>query len=285
MARNDGGDRSVSKVLGWGGVAVVFVFGAWLASWALLGSVDDRGTWGDMFGGVNALFSGLAFAGVVIAILLQREELSLQRQELAETRAEIAGQREEMELQNATLRAQLFESSFIQLLAQLRAVARTVLWVHHVSRPPSEGATALVAVAGVLERTVGSAEDQGTSDAAASALAALESQGGYGLNVGGYLTFAREMLVTVEQAPCESRERYRNLLRAQMSSAELSILAVKGMSGSDPELSRALAALGFFSGVVLTTPHIAQRARAHLPGAFMESELGEGYSPGRARRS
>jgi len=42
-----------------------------------------------MFGIVNALFSGLALAGVAYAILLQRRELSLQREELSMTREEL----------------------------------------------------------------------------------------------------------------------------------------------------------------------------------------------------
>ncbi|HAB16603.1 MAG TPA: hypothetical protein PLX89_11895 [Verrucomicrobiota bacterium] len=37
-----------------------------------------RGQFGDMFGGLNALFSGLAFAGVVYALLLQRRDLQQQ---------------------------------------------------------------------------------------------------------------------------------------------------------------------------------------------------------------
>lgn len=40
------------------------------------------GEFGDMFGGVNALFSGLAFVGVIYAILLQRIELQMQRMEM-----------------------------------------------------------------------------------------------------------------------------------------------------------------------------------------------------------
>ena len=39
---------------------------------------------------VSTLFSGLAFVGIVSAIMLQREELGLQRQELRDTRAELA---------------------------------------------------------------------------------------------------------------------------------------------------------------------------------------------------
>lgn len=49
----------------------------------------ERGTFGDMFGAVNTLFSGLAFAGIIYAIFLQHKELSLQRRELELTREEL----------------------------------------------------------------------------------------------------------------------------------------------------------------------------------------------------
>lgn len=51
---------------------------------AFLTNSAERGQFGDMFGAVNSLFSGLAFAGVIYAVLLQREELKLQREELRE---------------------------------------------------------------------------------------------------------------------------------------------------------------------------------------------------------
>jgi len=50
---------------------------------------SDRGQFGDMFGAVNALFSGLAFTGVIIALVFQRRELELQRIELELTRKEL----------------------------------------------------------------------------------------------------------------------------------------------------------------------------------------------------
>ncbi len=52
-------------------------------------SLEQRGIVGDMFGAVNALFSGLALAGIVYTIHLQREDLSLQREELRLTRDEM----------------------------------------------------------------------------------------------------------------------------------------------------------------------------------------------------
>ena len=51
--------------------------------------MSDSGLFGDMFGGINALFSGFAFLGVIYAIILQRKELQLQRKELELTRKEL----------------------------------------------------------------------------------------------------------------------------------------------------------------------------------------------------
>lgn len=102
----------------------LFAFGGvvllWLASWVLIDKfVPDaaRGVFGDKFGSINSLFSGLAFAGLIYAILLQRIELKLQRRELELTRDELRGQRGEFEEQNKTLKRQRFENTFFQMLA------------------------------------------------------------------------------------------------------------------------------------------------------------------------
>lgn len=71
---------------------------------------EERGQFGDMFGAVNALFSGLAFAGLIITLILQREELSLQRDELKQTR-------KEFEEQNKTMKRQRFENTFFNLMS------------------------------------------------------------------------------------------------------------------------------------------------------------------------
>ena len=64
------------------GVGVVVTI-LWRISWVLItrefGNPTAPGPFGDMFGAVNALFSGLAFGGVIVAILLQRQELKAQR--------------------------------------------------------------------------------------------------------------------------------------------------------------------------------------------------------------
>ena len=101
---------------------LVLVFISVMSLWMLnLYSLKDkdnatRGTFGDMFGGLNALFTGFAFTGVIATMLLQRRELKLQRKELADTREVLGGQKNQLEAQNQTLKKQNFESTFFQLL-------------------------------------------------------------------------------------------------------------------------------------------------------------------------
>lgn len=101
---------------------VLAVFALWLGSFLLITSTiptwENRGQLGDLFGSVNALFSGLAFAGLIYTIFLQRNELRLQREELKLQREEMAKSREELAEQAKVLKAQ-----FLSSVAQLKAVA------------------------------------------------------------------------------------------------------------------------------------------------------------------
>ncbi|MFI0844245.1 hypothetical protein [Mesorhizobium sp. IMUNJ 23232] len=102
-------------------VPVLLMFAAVILVWAVTPFVmkfffigmAERGQAGDLYGSINALFSGLAFAGVIVAILLQREELSLQRQELIDNRAELIrsanAQEESQKALNKTIYAQTFK--------------------------------------------------------------------------------------------------------------------------------------------------------------------------------
>ena len=73
------------------------------------GIFNARGLFGDSWGGVNALISAFAFAGVIVTLLLQNRDLNLQRKEMAR-------QREEFEKENETLKYQRFENLFYNML-------------------------------------------------------------------------------------------------------------------------------------------------------------------------
>jgi len=69
------------------GIVIPLLFTSW----------TTRSAFGDMFGAINTFFSGLAFAGVIYAIVLQRRELQLQRRELILQRRELELTREELQ--------------------------------------------------------------------------------------------------------------------------------------------------------------------------------------------
>lgn len=114
-----------------GGVLCLF-----LLNLSLIFFIPDeniRGTFGDQFGAVNALFSGLAFTGLIYTIILQRRDLALQRddlrlqrEELAQTRHEMEEQTIEFEKQNESLRIQRFENTYFNMLSLFQEVVNNL---------------------------------------------------------------------------------------------------------------------------------------------------------------
>lgn len=124
----------------WWAVVIVLLlyFGYFSAMYLLFpGNLERRGQFGDMFGALGTLFSGLAFAGLIITILQQREDLKnqrdeislqrvdlekqtealqLQREEIAQTNEELKLQCKEMEEQNKTIMLQRFENTFFNMI-------------------------------------------------------------------------------------------------------------------------------------------------------------------------
>jgi hypothetical protein len=83
----------------------------WLATPFLVSmlhaGMPERGQFGDLYGSVNALFSGLAFAGLFYTIYLQTKQIRLQQSELKTQRQELRLQREEMVASRGELRLQV----------------------------------------------------------------------------------------------------------------------------------------------------------------------------------
>jgi len=111
------------------------------------GNMEKRGQFGDMFGFLGALFSGLAFAGLIVTIRQQREDLKnqrdeielqredlkaqtealkLQKEEIRQTNEELKLQREEMKAQNKTIMLQRFETTFFNMLKSLIEVRNDI---------------------------------------------------------------------------------------------------------------------------------------------------------------
>lgn len=98
------------------GLFVLYGLLTWLAfarDWS------KSGVFGDTFGGLNALFSGTALAGVIFSIILQREELRLQREELRLTRGELQRTAEAQEKSEKALQEQV---EAMRLTARLNSI-------------------------------------------------------------------------------------------------------------------------------------------------------------------
>ena len=114
------------------------VFGVWLVSGTaifLFGSDwSHRGQFGDMFGTVNSLFAGLAFAGVLYTIFLQRNELALQRKELVLTRTQLTRSAAAQEKSEEALAEQV---EALRMTAKLNALSGLI--GHYTVKISAEG--------------------------------------------------------------------------------------------------------------------------------------------------
>jgi hypothetical protein len=86
---------------------------------------------GDASGLVNSLFSALALGGVVIAILIQGEELKIQQQELELTRNVLIKQEQQLNEQAITMSHQRLEITIFNIIERLQAIIETTSSCHN----------------------------------------------------------------------------------------------------------------------------------------------------------
>jgi hypothetical protein len=102
-------DNKAKWAVGFASAALVFVLAAWFTYPSLLSFVfsesdiktaSSLGTFGDSFGALNTLFSGLAVFGVSLSLILQGREIASNRRELRRQRDSLALQQFEGTLFN-----------------------------------------------------------------------------------------------------------------------------------------------------------------------------------------
>jgi hypothetical protein len=194
----------------------------WMA--AIFKTVEKAGPAGDLFGAINSLFTGLAFAGLIGTMIfqqrelkLQRKELRLQREEVAHTRTEIAGQRKQMELQNKHMQKQMFEQTFFQMLRVFNE------YIQYISGPfntrgniPRKGRDQL----GHIASSVTYADINGE-------IGSLNYENiykDYSDDLGGYFRVLYNIIKYVDTSDQKDKKLYTNIVRAQLSDSELKLL-------------------------------------------------------------
>jgi hypothetical protein len=210
---------------------VLFVLGAWTLTWYLLKDHTDRGTFGDMFGAVNALFSGLAFVGVIYAILLQGKELKLQRKELRYTRQELKGQKLQLEKQSATLKKQNFENTFFELLRLHNDITNSIDLVDAENKI-TKGRdcfkvfyTRFKTLWGRTKRQYGESDEL---DRINKTYLAFYDE--HQSELGHYFRSMYNIVKFVDNSDVDNKSLYTNIIRAQLSSFELALLFYNSLS-------------------------------------------------------
>lgn len=141
--------RTIAVVVG---LIVTVVAVQTIAALAIYYSLPDwasRGQFGDLFGAANALFSGLAFAGLIYTVLLQRKELQLQREELRMTRTELARSAKAQEKSERALASQALAA---QTAAEIAAINNLLSHVHSETNRLSVGTSGEIIYRAELEK-------------------------------------------------------------------------------------------------------------------------------------
>lgn len=181
-------------------------------------SIDKSGVFGDSFGLLTSLFSGLAFVGLIITILMQKEELALQREELSLTRTELAGQKEELKIQNQTMVQQKFENTFFQMLSLHNEIVKGM-----DVKLGKLDFTGRDAFRGIHHRLMVSQIGKELHGAGIEKLNSLYMEF-YQQNqneIGHYFRNLYNIIKFIDISTIENKNLYTNIVRAQLSSFEL----------------------------------------------------------------
>ena len=244
LKKNSSADKNKTKYIR---LALVFSAGTfilWALSFFLLFfDPNVRGTFGDMFGAINALFSGLAFAGLIITLIMQHEELGYQRQEITQTNEELGAQRKVFESQTTTMKIQRFENTLFNLLSLQQRIVDNLFF------EPKDGADSTPESKGryvfdSLYNSVAMCFEDGTSDPIRGIkgmimreddISAYKRCSGISA-LDHYFRHLYRIFKYIDESPLiEDKDRYHYacIVRAQLSDCELLVLFYNALNVND----------------------------------------------------
>jgi len=182
-------------------------------------SIEKAGSFGDTYGWLTSLFSGLAFIGLIVAILLQREELQLQRKEISLTRAEMTKQN--------------FEATFFQMLRLHNDIVGSMDVARGAFGQAQEvrGRDCFVTFFAQLRGIYGARRAKGAKAGEAEVPEEEDLREAWlrvwkerQADLGHYFRFVYTVVKFVKNSEADDKRLYTNMVRAQLSDAELLIL-------------------------------------------------------------
>ncbi len=199
---------------------------------------NSYGTFGDSFGVLNTLFSGLAFTGIIFSIFLQSKELS-------ETRNEIKAQCEQFELQTKVMNKQVFENVFFQMITLHNEIVQSITIDHYdgmaIFAVKSRGAFKPLYVQKFCQSDFISELDLDERDYPQSFNDYyLKFHDCYGDQIGHYFRNVYQILKLIDSSDVDDKKFYSNIIRSQLSSYELVMLFYNCLSDIGVDLFKPL---------------------------------------------
>lgn len=214
--------QSERTALIWIWIILLAIVTSWAMYWAWVTPYVTE----SKFDPLNALFSGLAFWGVIYAILLQRNELALQRKELELTRNEVRGQKEQLKAQNVTLEHQRFENTFFSLLNLFSDLVNSIEIGQPLSGNSLKGRACFSLFFNEFQNAYGNVKMETKSqDLLVLCKGSYDRfAGSRQIYVGHYFRTLYNIIKFVANSEVGNKQIYVNLVRAQLSSPELNLL-------------------------------------------------------------
>jgi Putative phage abortive infection protein len=237
------------------GAVLATVLLLWLVLGYFASTREHPAEFGDMFGAASALFSGLAFAGLVYTIALQRSELKSQREDLAETRRELHAQTTHFEEQNRTLRQQALVSTFFQLLRLHNEIVNAIdLRAKAEGKEIAKGRDCFkVFVNDLRGRYQAKRAQQVEATPLGCILAAYDDfYEEHQADVGHYFRSLYNMVKLIHRSDLNDKRLYTNLIRGQLSSYEQVLLLYNCVTPlGDKKFKPLIETYGFFKNLNL----------------------------------
>jgi len=193
-----------------------------------------------MFGSVNALFTGLAFAAVIYGLFVQRHEVKLLTEELQGTKRLAEEQQKLAEIQISAQQKQQFEATFFNLLRVFIDLVEGMDLVRSSDRLRTSGRDVFpIFIMRVKNGHVLAAPDiygneipLPESEQPSSEVLYARFYEKHAPELGHYFRTLFNLFKFVGKSTFDETEKrfYTNLIRAQLSDAEAMLLFLNGLS-------------------------------------------------------
>ena len=176
-------------------------------------TLANFGMFGDSFNVITSLFTGLAFAGVIVSVILQTKELEA-------TREELSGQKEQLGLQQQEMKEQNFDNKFFQMLNMFEQISKN-------NKNNSWYSFKLIffKIEELNDLQAGESLEILGNPALDQTFNQLFSRLNHKCtSLKSYCIYLYQILKYIDESSIDNKKRYTNILRAQISTNELIIL-------------------------------------------------------------